>query len=772
MAKTANRLDSLRNLQVANLDVAFASAFGSLISGTILIGFIQYLGGKDLWVSLAAAIPALIGLLQIPGAIWGRSFPFYRKFVAPGGWIWRLLHIPLIILPFTPLSGNVRLLIVMLCISLASAAVQIVSAIYNEWIAEMVPSNSRGWYFSRRTLISTACGAAFGLLGGFLLDYFKDREMTQMGYTIVFSLGVLCAMISMYYFLKMEEMERKNPVQTSIKEGLRQLISPAKDRNFVKVLIFTIVYAVSQGFAGNLYAAYARETLQLPFVVIQFFGVSHAITTILFVKMWGFLADKYGNKPILVLLAGGTVLAPLTWQFTQPNALVFNATLLILGHLFNGFVWSGVGVTQLNLYMSTSDPDDRANYLAATSAVSAIALFFAPLIGGWCMTVFRDMFSVEHAYKTVFWMVVGIRFCAVLTLIPVREHGAFSFRSAMKQMIRVKPSGVIALKNIQKSSDSHAREDAVETIGKTGMALGADELLKALYDPSPRVRRKAAISLGKIGSPQTGLAIVEFLEKHPDLAEEELLYALGECGSPEAVDLVTRYLDDPRSVLRRSAAKALGVLGDPKAIDALSEATNEAGDPDLRRAALQALRLLEAKEAASVFGDSLFDGHPSVRTAAAEAISELDLKELAPNLRESIDWFGDDTSAEMCYALAVVGDRSDLPRIMSIAERMINSTLRRRCLMGVARLLGVEPDFYRLINKEELGRDEEILKLLKTAVRSNKGMAGALDRYSSGDETGALHDLADAVDLPELKVMADYDIDEIFLVAALFVASK
>jgi non-heme chloroperoxidase len=55
-----NRLEILQSLRVANIDVAFATAFATLVTGAFLVGFIQSLGGKDLWIGLISAVPPLM----------------------------------------------------------------------------------------------------------------------------------------------------------------------------------------------------------------------------------------------------------------------------------------------------------------------------------------------------------------------------------------------------------------------------------------------------------------------------------------------------------------------------------------------------------------------------------------------------------------------------------------------------------------------------------------------------------------------------------------
>ncbi len=772
MPSAPNRLSNLRNLQISNWDVTFSTAFASLVGGSLLIGFIQELGGGDFAVQLSIALPSLIGLAQIPGAIWGRSFPFYRKFIAPGGWIWRLLYIPLAILPLAPIPNDIKLVLLFVCIGVATLCNSTVGATYNEWIADMVPAESRGWYYSRRTLVVTASSALIALLGGVSIDFFARLNNEPLGFTTTFGLGVLMGLTSMIFFLKMEDTPRLNPVKPNVKESLRQLQSPFKDKNYRIVLIFTTLFAASQGLAGGLYTTYARESLGLPFTIIQLFAVSHALATVFCVKIWGFLSDKYGSKPILVISAAGTVITPGLWLLTHPGPPTINAIILIAGHLFNGLVWSGVAISQANFNIATARDEDKANYLAAAATVSAVSIGISSFIGSGMMSALRVQMPAEAAYKIVFAAVMGLRFLSMIPLAPIKEKGARNVRETMSQLTRVSPRGIRAFRAIQSSSDVVERERALAGVGSSGFALGSDELLKALDDPSPRIRRQAAYSLGQMANPEIVRAVIDHLEAHPDLAQEETLEVLGECRLPESVPVLARYLEDPRSILRRSAARSLGRLGDPSAIEPLKEAAREAGDPDLRRAAIQGLRLLYATDAADVIGEALFDAHPSIRVAAAEAVSELELTELAPTLRESIQWFQDETASEMSYALGVVGQIEDIPLILEVAGEMVSPTLRRRCLMGVARLLDVERGFYQMLALEGIGRDDALLRFSRSAKRGGQRLKVALERYSSGDEPDALRLLARTARHPALEMMAEQPVEEAFLAAYLFAAGS
>lgn len=773
MSQPVDRLENLRTLRVANLDAAFATAFATLVSGTFLVGFVQFLGGSYVWIGVLTAVPSFLGLLQIPGAIWGRGFPRYKRFVAPGGFIWRLFYVPLIALPVLPISGEIKLWILLACVIVASAATQFVAPIYNDWLAELVPTNSRGWFFSRRMMIATAVGAVGGFAGGLVLDAFRRVDQEATGFGTIFAIGIVCAAISFVLFGRMADTPRPNPIRTSLRESLGAFRIPLRDHRFRPVLVFLFLFVLGQLFAGNLYSAYALESLKMPFAVLQATGISVAVGSLLTARMWGFLADKYGNKPLVGILGFGLVLTPAMWLITYPGSDVWNAAVLILAHVFSGAVWSGVAVCQFNLLLATADPEDRANYIGVGMALQALTGALAPMLGAAAMDLLKGSFDIEHAYKWVFAITIFLRAFSLLFLGRVREAGSTSVGGTLRQLARVSPKGYRALRQLSTSGDVMTREHAIESVGSRQFGIASDEIVKALHDPSPRIRRQAARSLAKLGDSDFAGALIHQLDEHPDLVEEETIEALGTLGHLDAVEPLARYLASPRSSVRRAAAKALGQIGGEEAIAPLIEAAQRTGDPDLRRATLQALRALDARQAEDVIADALFDSHPSVRIAAAEAVVDLDLKGAASNLRETLAWYDDEACSEMAYALGRVGTPDDAGLILQTAEKCVSIITRRRCLLGLARLLGVESEAYRVLLLDGLSRDSALLDLLRPVVRSEPGVREALGQYSSGGESEALRTLAkrppsdcDSALCVVLRAMAERPVEEAFLVAA------
>jgi MFS family permease len=751
-----SRLQNLRTLRNANLDMAFSMSFITLTTGAFMVGFIQLLGGGDLWIGVLSAIPSLTGLLQIPGAIWGRSFSSYKKFVTLGGLLWRLLYIPIVALPLLPWPNEVRLTLLAILVTIASCCVTVVNPIYSDWLAEMIPSNSRGWYFSRRNAIGAVIGAVAGILGAWFLDAIRTSN-PNAGFAGVFGLGCLFAGVSFVFYLRMVDLPRANPIRQNLKQGILAVGAPFGDRAFRSVLLFVAIAVLGQTFAGNLFAAFARESLKLDFRVIQGMAVTMAVGMVASAPLWGFFADKFGNKPLLSLGCFLLALNGIPWILCRPDAPLFNAVLLLSTHVLMGVTWSMISMAQFNIVLATAKPEDRANYIGAGMTVTAVIGGIAPLLGAALMAILRNGMPVEMAYKTIFAITMGIRAVSALFLIPVHEPGASGFRTTIQQLRNVTPGRLRAMREITNSGSVDRREAAIESVGRQSIGLAADEILKALHDPLPRVRRQAAATLARLRDPRAVDELVHQIEEHPDLIEEEMIEALGELGDPRACPALARLLQSPRSLLRRAAARSLGRIGAKE--PALIQAASNPSDPDLRRAALQAIRLSDDRDGVPAVIAALADPHPSVRIAAAEAIVEFRIAEAAPAVRNSLEHFRDEANSELAYTLGVIGTKSDADAIADEAERSVSIITRRRCLLGLAHIWQVEQFAYRLLLTEGIARDTRLIELTRKLKNRNE----LLEAYSRGDERAAVRICKQVC--PDLDHFPERSIDELCLVA-------
>jgi hypothetical protein len=261
------------------------------------------------------------------------------------------------------------------------------------------------------------------------------------------------------------------------------------------------------------------------------------------------------------------------------------------------------------------------------------------------------------------------------------------------------------------------------------------------------------------------------LERHPDLAEDEMIETIGDIGDRSAVPALVALLENPSSSVRRATAKSLGRIGSADAIGPLMGASAHPDDPELRRAAIQALRLIGGSDCAPVILGALEDPYPSVRVAAAEACAELSLSDSAPILRGLLEGEIDETFAEVAYALAKVGtEPSDGDVLLRAAAAMGAAVGRRRCLLGVAHRMGVEAEFYRMLFFDQVKRDQAIMDLARS--RTVKGLRRAAALFHAGEEAEALNMLASGAAMPEVDAIAAHAPKEGFLLALCVISAR
>lgn len=167
------------------------------------------------------------------------------------------------------------------------------------------------------------------------------------------------------------------------------------------------------------------------------------------------------------------------------------------------------------------------------------------------------------------------------------------------------------------------RATAIGALARSGV-LTAGDVVAALSDPSPGVRRRAATEAGAARGRGSRSVLVEALRgalDDPDpLVAEAAAWALGERREPRAVgDLVAMAGSHPDPRCRESAVAALGALGDPAGLPAVLAALEDR--PGVRRHAAVALAAFAGPEADAGLRRCLEDRDWQVRQVAEILLS-------------------------------------------------------------------------------------------------------------------------------------------------------
>jgi len=101
------------------------------------------------------------------------------------------------------------------------------------------------------------------------------------------------------------------------------------------------------------------------------------------------------------------------------------------------------------------------------------------------------------------------------------------------------------------------------------------DLTRLLTDGEARVRRRAALAVGRVGLSEGVPPLVMLLADTDAEVRQMAAFALGLIGDKTAREPLAAALADPSPLVKGSAAEALGLIGDPAAADAVGRMASQ-----------------------------------------------------------------------------------------------------------------------------------------------------------------------------------------------------
>jgi len=101
------------------------------------------------------------------------------------------------------------------------------------------------------------------------------------------------------------------------------------------------------------------------------------------------------------------------------------------------------------------------------------------------------------------------------------------------------------------------------------------DLLKMLTDGDARIRRRAALAVGRVGLRDVVPPLITLLADSEPEVRQMAAFALGLLGDVRARDPLVAALSEPSLLVKGSAAEALGLIGDASAADAIASMASQ-----------------------------------------------------------------------------------------------------------------------------------------------------------------------------------------------------
>jgi Na+/melibiose symporter-like transporter len=185
-------------------------------------------------------------------------------------------------------------------------------------------------------------------------------------------------------------------------------IAPAssiwKNSNFLRFLLYFSFWALAVNLSSPFFNLYMLDTLDLDVSYVTIYNSLQAGATLLMLIVWGKLADKIGNRPILICIGILVAATPLLWLW------------LPLLHILAGGTWAAIDLCSNNIQLAIAPIKNQSIYFATAAAVAGASGALGTTIGS-----FIVQFAQFGGLLGLFALSSLFRLTALIPLLFVKE---------------------------------------------------------------------------------------------------------------------------------------------------------------------------------------------------------------------------------------------------------------------------------------------------------------------------------------------------------------
>lgn len=441
-AKTALKIskkDVRSTLKASTLDGVFATIFESATTGVLLSNFLLQLGASSVEIGIFSAIPMVVNLLQPLGAYIAdrtTSRHWYNLFVfGASRLLWLVLAVA-IVWGSQHADPHQLLQWTLVTVIAASVLAAFANSSWFSWMAAVVPQRLRGRYFGfRNSAVSLITLLAVPLMG---LGVSTWEGGPIFGYGIVLFVGVCAGIISLgcQFFMvdvnpQVYKKDAENDRFTDKKAKRLTYFVPSvlKDSNFLMFILYFSVWTFAVNLSAPFFNIYLLKNLSLDVSLVTIYTSLSSGANLLLLMFWGKLADRWGNRPLLIAVGLVVAITPLLWLGTGNYPFALWVWLPLL-HLLGGTTLGAIALCTNNIQMEIASIEQPSTYFAIAAAVSGLAGALGTTAGGFLAEL------PGMSLGAVFALSAGVRLIGLVPLVLVREPRSQSLRSIVPTLGR------------------------------------------------------------------------------------------------------------------------------------------------------------------------------------------------------------------------------------------------------------------------------------------------------------------------------------------------
>ena len=434
--------DSRRARRRLILESALASGEQHMTVGVVLLGYALLLGANTFQIGLLSTAQMVGASFQLFSDTLLGKLGTRRRL---GSAALTVVAIGRLLIGLLPVAaawiavGNLPWALLALLV-VVSGATQTTEVVRLSWIADVVPGDRRGRFLGDRHVVAQLVGSGVAIAAAWLIDWQQTHSVARATVAAQ-SLFVVAAALGIGNVLTLRAVPEAVGAVRSRGGSWKSLVQPLRDRRFRPLALHAALWSFAGPLAGPFFNLYLIAVLKMPLGMVALYSFLGQIASLYSVRLWGKLADRYGNLPVLRLCVAAKTVFPVLWLMLWPAGDGLSRVLLYVAvawvHLWRTFN-SGQQLSTINLALRLAPQERSTQYLAAFRTLGNWVHAVSPAVGGLLASALQDAGWTQHLSLVALFVVSALaRSVALAALALIREPRTASLRHVWRVLYRL-----------------------------------------------------------------------------------------------------------------------------------------------------------------------------------------------------------------------------------------------------------------------------------------------------------------------------------------------
>ncbi len=409
-----------QSLRRITLGVCLCMFFVPATASPMFTQFIRNMGATEFHFGLIMGIPMSLFILQFVAAFWNnrihnRKLPFILLLVSA-----RLLYLLIAFAPvlFASLSPSARIAAVIVIIATSATLANLAVPLWFAWMADLIPRRLLGRYWGNRQRWMFACWTLTYILMA-LFTYLSPWPVSTT-FPVVAVIGVASGVADILLFIRIPEPGNQQVRDVSAYAALMEPFRHTEYRTFVH---WNILKSFAVMFGASFMQLYALDVLGMPVWQATVSWCILGVGTALSSRLWGRLADRHGQRPVLLLVGFCKPLVTVVFLLVTP-ATAF--VVLSVWFFFDGMINAGLAVATDGYMLRLAPRRNRSMFIASITGISGIAGGIGTIIAGRILSAtatwrWEGLGREWNHYHVIFLMSLVMRLACLPLTFRIRE---------------------------------------------------------------------------------------------------------------------------------------------------------------------------------------------------------------------------------------------------------------------------------------------------------------------------------------------------------------